>query len=55
MKKSEAKVISYIHVGDGGKEDLEKYMSGTSNLTLQVISFIKEQIFVVPEPKTELN
>jgi len=36
VKKSEAKVISYIHVGDGGKEDLEKYMSGTSNLTLQV-------------------
>ena len=41
MKKSEAKVISYIHVGDGGKEDLEKYMSGTSNLTLQVTPLIK--------------
>ena len=55
MKKSEAKVISYIHVGDGGKEDLEKYMSGTSNLTLQVLLFLNGQIFVVPKPKTELN
>jgi len=35
-KKAEQKVVSYIHVGDGGKEDLEKYMTGKSNLTLQI-------------------
>jgi len=33
---SSPKVISYIHVGDGGREDLERYMTTTTNLSLQV-------------------
>eukprot|EP00088_Acartia_fossae_P055042 TRINITY_DN6384_c0_g1_i4.p1 TRINITY_DN6384_c0_g1~~TRINITY_DN6384_c0_g1_i4.p1 ORF type:complete len:369 (-),score=55.54 TRINITY_DN6384_c0_g1_i4:156-1262(-) len=36
VKKKEAKVVSYIHVGEGGKDDLEKYVAGKSSLTLQV-------------------
>lgn len=39
VKKSSGgspKVISYIHVGDGGRDDLERYMTGGTNLSLQV-------------------
>eukprot|EP00088_Acartia_fossae_P026668 TRINITY_DN27498_c0_g1_i1.p1 TRINITY_DN27498_c0_g1~~TRINITY_DN27498_c0_g1_i1.p1 ORF type:complete len:368 (+),score=46.35 TRINITY_DN27498_c0_g1_i1:30-1106(+) len=31
-----ARVVCYIHASDGGKEDLEKYMAGQTNLILQV-------------------
>ena len=41
MKKKEAKVVSYIHVGEGGKDDLEKYIAGKSSLTLQVTTLTR--------------
>ena len=43
MKKKEAKVVSYIHVGEGGKDDLEKYIAGKSSLTLQVTTLTKKK------------
>jgi len=35
-KLNRSKVVSYIHVGDAGKEDLERYLNGNDRLQLEL-------------------